>query len=261
MSEHGSMRALPPPWYDVIGRHASQDGPYVFTCEHATDNFGPQPIEAVNHALLGTHWAVDLGAAELTRALAIRTDSLAVLSSYSRLLLDANRCLSSKTLFVDSIETQTLACNQSLTDQERQYRIKCLHAGYHTGIDNVVSARITRGPCTLVSMHSFTPVWNDEKRTVEIGVLFDAHEDLAHRVIEGLSKQGFDTRANEPYSGTTGELMYAATVHGKKHQIPYIEFEVRQDLLATKAGIAQVCKAIALALEEAAPKADSPSTP
>jgi len=255
------MRALPPPWYDVSGDPANQEGPYVFTCEHATDNFGPQPIEAINRSLLGTHWAIDLGAAQLTRALAMKTNSSAVLSNYSRLLLDANRCLTSETLFVDSIEGQALACNRSLTAQERLYRIECLHAGYHAGIDAAISTRVARGPCTLVSIHSFTPVWKDVQRTVEIGVLFDAHEDLAHLVIEGLLKQGFDTRANEPYSGTTGELMYAATEHGKKHQIPYIEFEVRQDLLSTQASVARVCGAIATALDDATTRTGPRSTP
>ena len=59
MIENRTMRALPPPWYDVIGDQANHNGPYVLTCEHATDSFGPHPIEAVNQSLLGTHWAVD----------------------------------------------------------------------------------------------------------------------------------------------------------------------------------------------------------
>lgn len=254
------MRTLPPPWYEVIGRHDAQAGPYVFTCEHATDNFGPQPIESVNSALMGTHWAIDLGAAQLTRTLAIDTDSVAVLSRYSRLLLDPNRCLSSKTLFVESIESQALVCNQRLTDQERLYRIECLHTGYHAGIDHVLSQRVTKGPCVLISMHSFTPVWKDAQRAVEIGVLFDDHEALAHRVISDLTSQGLDTRANEPYSGTTGELMYAATVHGKKYQIPYIEFEVRQDLIASQHGVQRISKAISSALQRANFLFTQPST-
>lgn len=251
MNEPDIMRTLPPPYFHILMNQGEQAGPYMFTCEHATDNFGPQPVEAANVDLLGTHWAVDLGAAALTRALARTTNSIAILSAYSRLLLDSNRCLTSSTLFVETVETEVLKCNQSLTEEERLYRIDCLHTGYHTGIDKTLSKRVPEGPCLLVSMHSFTPVWKGHQRGVEIGVLFDDHDALAHDVIDALSTQGFEARANKPYSGRSGELMYAATLHGAKHQIPYIEFEVRQDLIATPEGLNRITQAIKTALASA----------
>ena len=242
-------RILEPPYFELVLSQGESPGPYVFTCEHATDDFGTQPIEAENRNLLGTHWAVDIGAAALTRALARSTNSIAVLSTYSRLLLDSNRCLESKTLFVDQVESQVVECNRNLSEAERQHRIECLHAGYHTGVAQTLANRVAQGPCLLVSMHSFTPVWNAHHRSVEIGVLFDDHEALAHHVIERLSTLGFDARANEPYSGMSGELMYAATLHGNQHGIPYIEFEVRQDLISTPDGIERIMDAINTALE------------
>ena len=243
------MRPLDPPYFERVSSQGDRPGPYVFTCEHATDAFGAQPIESENLGLMGTHWAIDIGAAALTRALARSTNSIAVLSTYSRLLLDSNRCLESKTLFVSQVESQVIECNRDLSEEERQHRIKCLHAGYHSGIDETLSKRVRLGPCLLVSMHSFTPVWNDHHRSVEIGVLFDNHQTLAHHVIDCLKTLGFDARANEPYSGMSGELMYAATLHGHQHQIPYLEFEVRQDLISTPEGIERIMHGINTALQ------------
>ncbi len=242
-------RHLEPPYFELVPSQGDSPGPYVFTCEHATDAFGSQPIESENTGLLGTHWAIDIGAAALTRALARSTNSIAVLSTYSRLLLDSNRCLESKTLFVREAESQVIECNRNLSAAEQQYRIECLHAGYHSGVTEVLAKRVAIGPCLLISMHSFTPVFNDHQRSVEIGVLFDDYEGLAHQVINRLSTLGFDARANEPYSGMSGELMYAATLHGNQHRIPYIEFEVRQDLISTPEGIERIMNAINTALE------------
>ena len=56
------MRAIPPPYYKRVNYNRDdQLAPYVFTCEHASDYFGPMPIEPENQGLLGTHWALDLG--------------------------------------------------------------------------------------------------------------------------------------------------------------------------------------------------------
>ena len=83
------MRAIPPPYYKRVNYNRDdQLAPYVFTCEHASDYFGPMPIEPENQGLLGTHWALDLGAAELTHALARLSNSVGIMSTYSRLLLD-----------------------------------------------------------------------------------------------------------------------------------------------------------------------------
>ena len=242
-------RPLPPPWYREIAPSVGADGPYVFSCEHASNNFGPVAASGTDRALLDQHWAFDLGAAELTTALVEQTRSVGILSTYSRLLLDPNRLLSSSSLFVDTIEGQPVLCNQTLDDAERAERIKCLHKGYHDGLDQLLKRRLAQRDVALISLHSFTPVWSGRARDVEIGVLFDEREEEAHALVDFLRAQGYDCRPNEPYSGVTGELMYAANRHGHAHNIPYIEFEVRQDLLSSQAGVTTVSAALQLALD------------
>ena len=235
------MRAIPPPYYKRVNYNRDdQLAPYVFTCEHASDFFGPMQIEPENQGLLGTHWALDLGAAELTHALARLSNSVGIMSTYSRLLLDPNRSLDSDTLFVEHIEGKTIRCNHALSQEEKNVRIEGLHSGFHQGIDEALDEHATHDPCTLVSIHSFTPVWNGQARSVEIGVLFDRFFDEANHIVNCLRDQGFDARPNEPYSGMTGELMYSATHHGSKHEIPYIEFEIRQDLLNTSPKVNEI---------------------
>ncbi|MGB0646384.1 MAG: N-formylglutamate amidohydrolase [Bradymonadia bacterium] len=244
------MRAIPPPYYKRVNYNRKhQPVPYIFTCEHASDYFGPTPIEPENESLLGTHWALDLGAAELTTTLARLSHSVGIMSTYSRLLLDPNRSLDSNTLFVEHIEGTPVYCNYALSQGEKERRIEGLHSGFHQGISDALCEHAANDPCTLVSIHSFTPVWNGQARPVEIGVLFDRFFDESNRTVRRLREHGFDARPNEPYSGMTGELMYSATHHGTLHRTPYIEFEVRQDLLTTSTNVNRIATALLDALK------------
>ena len=235
---------LPKPWYRDFRRSMQPNGAYVFCCEHATNHFGPTPASKTDRALLDTHWAVDLGAAKLTEQLIEDTDGLGIFATYSRLLLDPNRTLGSKSLIVESIEGKQLICNKNLDGAEREYRIECLHRGYHDGLNAAMTERLARGRVGLVSMHSFTPIWAGVARDVEIGVLFDTNGQMAEAMVEHLISEGFQCKANEPYSGRTGELMYAANRHGIFHQVPYIEFEVRQDLISNHKDRARISAAL-----------------
>ena len=240
---------LPRPWFRDFKVSTRPSGPYVFCCEHATNHFGPTPASGTDRALLDTHWAVDLGAAKLTELLVQDTDGVGIFATYSRLLLDPNRSLKSKSLIVKSIEGNQLICNRNLDASEREYRIECLHQGYHDGLNAALTLRLVRGPVGLVSMHSFTPIWAGVARDVEIGVLFDANDQMAEEMIEYLISEGFRCKANEPYSGRTGELMYAANRHGLFHEVPYIEFEVRQDLITNHEDRVCISAAIHKALD------------
>lgn len=239
---------FPPPWFLEIGNEAAK-GPYVFSCEHASNHFGTSEAQGSDRRLLAQHWAYDLGAAKLTGALVDQTDGIGVLSKYSRLLLDPNRTLESDSLFVLNIENQVVQCNQGLTAAERTYRIKCLHKGYHDGLSKVLRENKADRNLGLVSIHSFTPVWQNRRRAVEIGVLFDSNEETANMIVKHIQSRGYDCRANEPYSGLTGELMYAATHHGQLNQIPYLEFEVRQDLLGSEEAVSLIAGVIHDALD------------
>ena len=170
--------------------------------------------------------------------------------------MDTNRSLDSNTLILTEVEQTQLSFNQGLTPTEYQSRIETLHHGYHEVLNESLRDGIARGAQLYLSMHSFTPVFDGQQRDVEIGVLFDRYDDLAEHACQTLATLGYTSKLNEPYSGLTGELMYAATRHGGQCQIPYLEFEVRQDLIGSEEKRARVAKALLKTLEALSEKLD-----
>jgi predicted N-formylglutamate amidohydrolase len=75
-------------------------------------------------------------------------------------------------------------------------------------------------------------------RPWHVGTLWDQDDRLARPVLESLrSVNGLHVGDNEPYSGRH-PTDYTLHAHAVVRGVPYIGFEVRQDLLATQGGIA-----------------------
>lgn len=212
---------------DVYRREAKSPAA-LLTSEHASARLpGGWSWGAGDAHLVDSHWAYDLGAAELTRELARDLGVGAVLSRFSRLLADPNRDLDAHDLFRRQADGQPVHLNQSIDAAERERRIRNYWEPYHAAIDQELGA--TNAP-VLLSIHTFTPNYQGELREVEVGVLFDDPEEREAEVLrEVIAKHGFDTRLNEPYSGRGG-MMYAANRHARKHQRLALELELRQDL-------------------------------
>lgn len=174
----------------------------------------------------GTHWAVDRGAAELTRELSAAMDAPAVLARYSRLWVDANRADDSDTLFRTVAEGRSIALNRGLTEEQRAERTAQAYAPYHAA----VNAALEVSPARIVlSIHTFTPEYEGVRRTLAVGVLFDLEEQLAKVVAEALRALDQPVALNEPYSGRLG-MIYSASHHAERHGRRALELEVRQDL-------------------------------
>ena len=83
---------MPETAYEIIG--ADRPARWLVTCDHATNRVpdwvagGDLGIAAEDMA---RHIAYDVGAAGLTRALADRLEAPAILSDFSRLVIDPNR--------------------------------------------------------------------------------------------------------------------------------------------------------------------------
>ena len=104
------------------------------------------------------------------------------------------------------------------------------------------------GDVLLLSVHSFTPVLGDEIRPMEMGVLFDRFDSVAHRLASHLREQGFVTALNEPYDGKDGAI-YSAGRHGCRHGVIYLEIEIRQDIIDTPEKVADVASRLAQAVD------------
>ncbi|MDJ0868828.1 MAG: N-formylglutamate amidohydrolase [Myxococcota bacterium] len=240
--------------YEIVG-DPRRGGPFVFTCEHATNALPEWRASAADRPLLEDHWGWDIGAADLTRDLAARTGSCAVLSRFSRLVCDPNREPGEPSFVVEVVEEHPLSFNLGVDAAERARRRRRYFDPYHDAIDRTIDARTAlHTPVRLCSIHSFVPIYLGNPRPMEIGVLFDAYDEHAWRLEGALAEQGFETVLNAPYSGFDG-LIYAAQRHGRAHDLVYLELEVRQDLIDTPAKAGAVGKRIAEALAVYAPTA------
>lgn len=254
--QHRTAASATPPAEAIaqqaVARVPGAGGPLLLTCEHASARV-PSPLAAgpQDEPWLGTHWAVDLGAARVTRELARITASPALLARFSRLVCDANRAPDAEDLIVTRVEGHALSFNRGLDPAQRQQRLARWYEPYHQAVDQELLhwPGPGRGP-TLLSVHSFTPVFNGQQRPMELGVLFDhGHPALAARLLQQLKAAGFSTVANEPYSGYEG-LIHSAWRHGRKHRVPYLELEIRQDLINTAASAERLARQVAAALAQ-----------
>ncbi|MEM7608227.1 MAG: N-formylglutamate amidohydrolase [Myxococcota bacterium] len=199
----------------------------LLTCEHASERVpsGFRWPEA-DAWLRGTHWAFDLGAAALCRELAASLAAPALLSRFSRLLVDPNRPEDSDTLFRDTAEGRPVHMNRDIDASERRRRLERLYRPYHRAVAGAMP-----GKAFAFSVHSFTPLYEGQPRELEVGVLFDEEEARAAELLGALREAGYRSAPNEPYSGKRG-LMYCVDHHGREAGVPALEIEVRQDLLA-----------------------------
>ena len=248
----------------------SLGGRVVLTCEHASAAVPPPwRISEGERRWLKTHWGYDPGAAALTRVLSRALGCPAVLSNFTRLLADPNRPPDHPDLCRQQVEGVSLELNRDLSDEERVARVVRLHAPFHGAVDALLAARCRAGiPTFLFSVHSFTPLYLGQRRSVELGVLFDASSGEgptqdAGRMLRSLKRHGkWNVQANQPWSGMDG-LVYSVARHGGRHGLRYLELEVRNDLLTgpdhggepdpvpvSEAGVREVAAAVVDALAE-----------
>lgn len=219
LRDHGSSRFV------LVADHAGQRVPQTL------QQLGlPQPE-------LDRHIGWDIGIADTTRHLADQLDAWAIGQTYSRLVIDCNRPLASPTLIPPTSDGTVIPGNQTLDDAARQCRIDAIHAPYHACIAAELDARKSAGRDTVVVlMHSFTPTMHGQPRPWHCGVLYNHDRRLAAQMLDLLRAEGDLTVGdNQPYA-ITDSSDYAANVHGEARSLPYVEIEIRQDLIGDAAG-------------------------
>ena len=211
--------------------------PVVLTCEHASYALPPEyETLGITPDELRRHIGWDIGARAVVQEIIQHVDSTAILSQYSRLLIDCNRDLSDDDLIIPESDGTCVPTNENLTEADQQQRITQCYQPYHAAIDHVLTQKAPQ-PVFLLSVHSFTPVLGKKKRSFDSGILFDHYEDLAQEFGQRLSHAGYRVRYNEPYSGYDG-LIFSARSHGERHNLVYLEIEMNNGLLLDRTGIA-----------------------
>lgn len=230
-------------------------GPLLFVCDHAS-NALPDPYGTLglDEGAFKTHIAYDIGAAEVTRALADAYGAPAILACWSRLLIDLNRGADDPTLVMKLSDGRIIPGNARADAAEIAKRLAEFHAPYHQAIEDEL-ARIGGAP-VLISMHSFTPSWKGVRRPWDVGVLWDRDGRLALPLLEALEHAGFVTGNNEPYSGELeNDCLYA---HGTMNGLPHVLIEMRQDLIGAPQSARDFAARLRPILDEALAKLGRP---
>ncbi len=239
---------------NYVVRPGRPDVPILITCEHASNAVpGEWAALGLPGELLDSHWGWDRWAADTLGRFAPALGATTICSRVSRLVLDVNRGPQDATLIREQAEGLALPGNVGLTAAQVSERVARLHAPYHAAIDASLARLVERFGAERVvffTFHSFTGAFGEEDRAFDVGVLFDAHEDLAAGVKRALATAGLRVRLNEPYSGYRGEI-YAAAVHGEAHDVAYFEIELNQHVLedpARRQAIADVFRQVVPAI-------------
>jgi len=212
--------------------------PFLITCDHAGRRL-PRALGDLGLSAndLERHIAWDLGAAGVTRELARALGAFASLQVYSRLVIDCNRRLGVPSSIAEVSEDTVIPGNRGLTATQAEQRAQAVFAPYHACILAELERRKRAAqPTVLIAMHSFTPSFKGVSRPWHVGMLYHKDPRLAHALMALLARDpALVIGDNEPYA--VSELGdYGVIEYGERLANPYIEIEIRQDLLADAAG-------------------------
>jgi predicted N-formylglutamate amidohydrolase len=226
--------------------------PFLLTCDH----YG----RAIPRALcdlglpereLERHIAWDIGIAGVAGALSKQLDAHLVAQRYSRLVIDCNRppCAASSIPRVS--EATAIPGNEGLTREATEARRQAIFEPYHRRITEVIDARLRENvPTVLVALHSFTPVYKGIARPWHIGALYNRDTRLPPLLLGLLRAQpDLVVGDNEPYA-VSDATDYTIPVHGEARGLMNTGIEIRQDLIADRAGQKQWADRLARVLRE-----------
>lgn len=221
----------------------------LFLCDHASNALPPEYGDlGLPAGAFERHIAYDIGSAGVTRALAARFEAPALLTRYSRLLIDPNRGADDPTLVMKLSDGAVIPGNAQVDSAEIARRTALYWTPYRQAAGALLDEISAAGPApAIVSLHSFTPVWRGAARPWRIGLLWDNDPRMAQPLLEELEAAGLGPVGdNEPYDGALkGDTLYdLATARGLAHVL----IEIRQDLIAEPAGQIEWAERIADAL-------------
>ena len=206
--------------------------PLILVCEHAS-RYIPEALDnlGLDDTAAGEHIAWDIGALQLAEQLAEKLGATLLSANYSRLLIDLNRPRHAPDSIPAQSEIYQIPGNRELDEATREYRRQTLFKPFHARLQTLIDERLAKGQAVrVVGIHSFTPVYYGQPRTLEIGVLFGQAKAYAQRLLNGLGEHSLQVAGNQPYRiDPLGDM--TVPVHGDARGLDSVLIEVRNDLL------------------------------
>ena len=153
----------------------------------------------ISEEMLARHIGWDIGAADLTRALARRLGAAAVLNHCSRLVIDPNRRPGNPTSVPAVSDDCVIPGNQDLEPDAVRERVRRYFLPYHRTVARQIAAfSRQRTVPAVISVHSFTPRMNGEDRPWQVGVLWRHDRRIADPVLDGAARPRRPRRRRQP---------------------------------------------------------------
>ena len=235
--------------YHVLG--AERASRWLVVCDHASNrvpdwvNGGDLGVSADDMA---RHIAYDVGAAGVAIRLAERLGAPAVLSNFSRLVIDPNRGEDDPTLVMQLYDGTLIDANRGITPDGVTERLERCYRPYHKAVGALAERR---NDTVIVSVHSFTPQFRGRPlRPWHCGLLYADDTRLSLPLVDLLERvPGLVVGANKPYSGhLRGDTIDRhAIATGRQNTL----IEIRNDLIETDAGQVEWADRFATLLPEA----------
>ncbi len=217
--------------YTIHG--AARNSRWLVICDHATNTVPPDlggtlglPQEDMDR-----HIAFDPGAAGVTVALADALDAPAILSNFSRLVIDPNRGEDDPTLLMRLYDGSVIPGNRDAGAVEKERRLNAYYRPYHSALAELAAQR---EDTVIVTVHSFTRQLKQRpSRPWHVGVLHSYDRRLSDPFIERLQAEpDLVIGRNQPYSGhLPGDTIDRhALHHGRQNTL----IELRNDLIETE---------------------------
>jgi len=222
----------------------------LITCEHAFNDL-PEGYSWTEHDetyFANEHWACDIGAYNMAHSLARELKCVFVHTLYSRLLIDTNRSIVADTLIRKRGDGRDIDLNKDLTYEEEQKRINAYYVPFYEALREI-SVKVN--PKQIISVHSFTPVYEGEARSLEVGVMHGYESvELGVKINEAINQKGYLSENNKPYNGLilTGAI-HSILTDDEGCERECITFEFRNDILTNERRFPQLMRATAEAIK------------
>jgi len=201
----------------------------IITCEHASNKL-PEEWHHLFEGfgdVLETHRGWDPGAIQLAKTIADRLGVKLFVHPWSRLLVEPNRSLHHRQLFSEYTE--------HLSDDERNKLINTCWSPHRDHIKQEIRSAASSGKQVIhIGVHTFTPVWKQKERDLDIGLLYDPKRKEEKQFCVKWKKEleasrpEFKIRMNRPYLGKDDGLTTGLRREFSEEEYLGIEIEVNQ---------------------------------
>jgi len=218
--------------FEILG--ADRPSRWLVTCDHARNTVP----DFVNGGTLGLaagdmerHIAYDPGAAGVTRALAEALEAPAILSNFSRLVIDPNRGEDDPTLLMKLYDGTIIPANRHAGPEDLQERLTRCYRPYHQALERLAAQR---DDTVIVSIHSYTrQLVGRPPRPWHVGLLHASDTRLVKPLLRIMQAEpDLCVGLNEPYGGHLPGDSIAR--HAIAHERPNVLIELRNDLIETE---------------------------